>query len=205
LGGGGATFRTQDSGKAWEECPHQFWGAVYGGYFVNLNEGWVVGARTFHTPDGGKIWEDQITPGVCLDEAYFINPKEGWVGGEGQIFHTTDGGTTWRQHTLPECPQIRGIYFANAREGWVIGGEHKIGMEGFGVILHTTDSGTTWEVQNRINEYLVDICSDGEGHLWTVGRMGTVLTYFDPDLLSVTPASLKATRWGNIKLGVSAP
>jgi len=202
LGGGGTVFQTMDGGKTWEEHPHLFWGAVYGGYFVNLNEGWVVGNRVFHTTDGGKTWEDQITPGVCLDEAYFINPKEGWVGGEGQIFHTTDGGTTWQRQTLPACPRVEGIYFANAREGWVIGGELRLGMEGFGVILHTTDSGTTWEVQHRFDEFLVDICSGDAGHLWALGHQGTVLAYFDPNLFSVIPAGMKLTGWGNVKQGV---
>ena len=204
LGAEGTVFRTQDSGKTWEEHPHLF--TVYGGHFLNINEGWVVGNWIIHTTDGGKTWEqNQMICGHLLDEAYFINPQEGWVGGDGtdfkeKIFHTTDGGITWQQHWLPGCPRVGGIYFANAREGWVVGGGTP-GMEEFGVILHTTDSGTTWEVQSRVDKCLVDICSDGAGHLWAVGSRGTVLAYFDPDL-SVVPASMKITRWGDIKQGV---
>ena len=101
---------------------------------------------------------------------------------------------------IPECPQVEGIYFANSQQGWVVGGEHKVGVEAFRVILHTTDSGTTWEVQSHIDDRLVDICSDGAGRLWAVGSNGTVLTYFDPNLLSVVPTNLKLTRWGKLKM-----
>jgi photosystem II stability/assembly factor-like uncharacterized protein len=200
VSGSGVFFRTMDGGETWEENPQRLWGGVHGGYFLNINEGWVVGSGALHTTDGGKTWkQNQMVGG---DEAYFINPKEGWIGGEeGQIFHTTDGGTTWQQHWLQECPFVGGIYFANGREGWVVGGRRSMEEE-FGVILHTTDSGTTWEIQSRIDDYLVDICSDGAGHLWAVGSHGTVLAYFDPNLVSVVPANMKVTGWGNVKRGV---
>ncbi len=69
----------------------------------------------------------------------------GWAVGSysdvGAILHTTDGGANWSlQYQMPGIGFLRGVAFADAQNGWAVGGA--------GTILHTSDGGLTWSPQS---------------------------------------------------------
>jgi hypothetical protein len=71
---------------------------------------------------------------VSFHKVYFLNEQNGWILGatsnESSILQSIDGGGTWQRRY--RCSEgLFNIKFANARIGWVVGGN--------GSILRTTD------------------------------------------------------------------
>jgi photosystem II stability/assembly factor-like uncharacterized protein len=58
------------------------------------------------------------------------------VGERGHVLRTTDAGATWQQQAAPTRANLTAVWFADARNGWVVGHDE--------VILRTTDGGSTW-------------------------------------------------------------
>ncbi len=67
---------------------------------------------------------------------------------------------------------IKGIFFLNEKEGWVVGWP--------GIIFHTTDSGRTWKQQNSksYNELYAAYFIDRHTG-WVVGQLGEILHTLD--------------------------
>lgn len=61
------------------------------------------------------------------------------VGERGRIIVSDDNGVTWRQIPSPTSVTLTHVAFANASDGWAVGG--------MGVVLRTTDGGLTWTKQ----------------------------------------------------------
>ncbi|WP_433868126.1 WD40/YVTN/BNR-like repeat-containing protein [Ralstonia wenshanensis] len=61
------------------------------------------------------------------------------VGESGIVLLSDDNGGTWRQASVPVSVTLTSVYFASAKDGWVVG--HS------GVVLHSGDGGQTWTRQ----------------------------------------------------------
>ncbi len=80
----------------------------------------------------------------CWDfHALHFAGEHGWVVGRpgSAILHTWDGGKSWQVQNTGQSLPLRGVFFLNAKQGWVVGE--------LGTILATTDGGKTWKVQRR--------------------------------------------------------
>lgn len=164
-------LHTQDGGIKWKRRNNPSDKHLWGVYFVDTNNGWVVGesGEILHTQDGGKRWERQMSgEEQPLFSVYFTDLLNGWVvGTEGLILHTDDGGRNWDRQENPTKHTLRDVAFQNETDGWVVGEE--------GVILNTTDGGTTW---NRYDSPTVNNLQDIfllKNSGWIVGENGTIL------------------------------
>lgn len=149
--------------------------ALFGLYFINESQGWVVGEggtiRT--TTDGGATWTGQ-TSGVTnsLTTAYFVSETQGWITGESGTILTTTNGTDWIHQGSGVTTRLNGVYFTSATQGWAVG-------DG-GVIRTTTDGGANWTAQTSgttADLYRVEFISTTEG--WIVGTNGIILHTLD--------------------------
>ncbi len=118
--------------------PHYIFHSVF---FVDENQGWVVGSQTFdishwgqvilHTQDGGLTWETQYEQGPDFEGL-----------GKGGLFST---------HRLAD------VQFVDAQNGWAVGSSENFYRENkwehHGAILHTTDGGLTWQEQSNESLY----------------------------------------------------
>lgn len=96
-------------------------------YFIDENQGWVVGSKTFAVSHWGQV-----------------------------ILHTRDGGLTWETQ-YEHSPDVEGLFsvhrlddvmFSDALNGWVTGTSERLSSEGRdfnGAILTTADGGQTWQ------------------------------------------------------------
>jgi photosystem II stability/assembly factor-like uncharacterized protein len=152
----GTILATSDGGKHWLVQDTSTDLDLTSVYFADAHTGWVVGwgGTILATSDGGKHWlvEDSGIP-ENLYGVHFIDARTGWVVGEkATILATHDGGKHWLAQDAsaispPESDfvpgkeiSLNGVYFVDARTGWVIG-------EG-GTILATHDGGEHWLAEN---------------------------------------------------------
>ncbi len=113
LGAGAGLWRSTDAGVTWLRVV----GDWYGYWFNDVcssgpDDLWAVGVTTPYAPD---VWGEE--------------------DGFGLLFHCSDG-VTWRQQDLPLGALLRAVDFADAQNGWAVGGS--------GRVLRTTDGGATW-------------------------------------------------------------
>jgi len=162
--------------------------------FPSPNDGWACGrwGCVLHTADGGKTWKRQQSgTDFTLSSIFFVDSKTGWaVGDGGTIIHTTDGGKVWKKQTCPEvtveaglrwgannqAPEeetkaldffLMGVYFINARKGWIATERT--------TILSTENGGKTWEIQFSDEDFIlksISFCDDLNG--WAVGEFGYI-------------------------------
>lgn len=146
FGQNGIIMHTNDGGNSWEYQYNNPGRNFKSAYFINENEGWVVGwSQIMHTIDGGVSWEDQTRPPFIgdLTDVYFINPDTGFlVGWNNQIHRTSDGGQTWQNISNPNKNQLifNKIRFFDEMNGIICGVETHKG----GVIYLTSDGGLSW-------------------------------------------------------------
>lgn len=93
----------------------------------------------------------QPTPAVWRREAHlrevqFLDARLGWACGDrGTILRTEDGGTTWVVVPSSVDCRLDSLWFADARNGWAVGGYELPGSaRRVGVVVATNDGGTTW-------------------------------------------------------------
>lgn len=151
--------------------------------FADESRGWAVGraGTILATSDSGANWTAQRTPssGAILDAVAAVGTEHVWavgrepdsdggMSGDRAVFWASeDGGTTWRARRLPGVSNLRGVAFADARHGWVVGGD----MSGeYGLVLATSDGGVHWreQVRYRLTFFSQVTCTDAD-HAWAVG------------------------------------
>ena len=124
--------------------------------FSDVSNGYATGpdGDIATTTDGGADWQvrapaDIATPWPLLFDATFADPSRGWVVGQGIILATTDGGASWSSQ--PAVSALTSVHFADAADGWTVGGGappgEELGGGGPRLILHTTDGGAGWQTQ----------------------------------------------------------
>jgi photosystem II stability/assembly factor-like uncharacterized protein len=113
---------------------------------------------------------DVVLRSPILEDAFFTDDLNGWaIGNIGTIARTSDGGLTWTSSTVDIPGYLSGIFFCNARKGWVIGNHN-----GQGSILKTEDGGATWHTQKGVEGFELSgfrgVWFVDERHGWIVGE-----------------------------------
>jgi photosystem II stability/assembly factor-like uncharacterized protein len=98
-------------------------------------------------PDDKKLSVDSLVmlnagmPRSMYFDLTFIDSLTGYALSQSFIAKTTDGGLTWDSIPLPVEQHWFKIRFADALNGYIIGGDNNDGY-----LLKTTDAGQTWSV-----------------------------------------------------------
>ena len=113
-------------------------GAFRDFYFLNENEGFIVGYnKVAKTLDGGQTWTE-ITPNShSFLKVFFLDNQTGWITDIGTgVWKTTNGGTSWvlELSSTVSAPTIR---FTDSQNGFLLTGSHEN--------KKTTDGGQTWQ------------------------------------------------------------
>jgi photosystem II stability/assembly factor-like uncharacterized protein len=174
--------------SVWEAIPLGTRGDFSDLWFIDQNEGWIVGGGSGihggligHTEDGGRNW--QFSSGVAtaaqgkasdvIDSVRFMDPDYGFVAMDsGQILATDDGGDSWK--TVIEAGRPVGMDFIDRRNGWLVG-------DGF--VRRTEDSGVNWHdvpdenATHPLPGHKVRFQDEERG--WLAGRDGRLLRTTD--------------------------
>lgn len=153
----GNIYHTTDGGVSWRTQQETLIGAdgtfdaldiptFFGVSFANARSGVTAGLETklARTDDGGATWKfDQTaikdSTGDPLYQPFLFPDTTGWaVGAAGTVVQRAAPGVPWQRVSLgmEVNTWLRGVYFRDQNDGWVVGG--------YGLILHTTDGGKTW-------------------------------------------------------------
>lgn len=107
-------FCFQTINAQWKKVNSGTFAWLYSVYFVNQNQGWIVGSKgTFlETTDGGATWKSKarFTEDTIRD-VYFSDEKHGWILAEKDVFgsygsspsyisETFDCGVSWKRVDL---------------------------------------------------------------------------------------------------------
>nr|WP_320192689.1 YCF48-related protein [uncultured Desulfobacter sp.] len=187
-------LHTTDGGQNWQKHSYaQEYVTLNDVFFLNTNEGWMVGDEGFiiHTGNGGTSWVllDQFVNSteVCEDNfnissVFFTSSTEGWISGSQfcnlgiwpVIYHTTNGGQTWSK-------QYEGLFFGYLSDlvmissdvGWAFGGQSS-DSKGFSFVS-TKDGGSNWIEQ----DYVIQLNDGGrgDGEAWAVGEDDKIIHY----------------------------
>ncbi|WP_435353917.1 WD40/YVTN/BNR-like repeat-containing protein [Emticicia sp. SJ17W-69] len=114
--------------------------SINGVYFVNSEQGWIVGGAgiIYKTVNAGTSWTQQ-TSGITssLTSVFFTDNNNGIaVGNNGKILRTTNSGTSWTEITSNTTNTLYDVFFINSTTGWAVGGQY--------IVLKTTDGGASW-------------------------------------------------------------
>jgi photosystem II stability/assembly factor-like uncharacterized protein len=152
----GTILRTDDGGTTWQpqECKditpdenEANWGkqkpALYGIYFVDMQQGWIVGMDgvILKTDDGGQSWRKIVSGTDKPLYSLAVRGRQGWaVGNKGVYLMSSDGGATWveRRDVIKTKFWLRNAAFCDDRNGLVVGAR--------GTIATTGDGGATWKI-----------------------------------------------------------
>ena len=141
VGDNGTVLGTHDRGVTWFTVPYATSQPLKSLWRHDAERAVAVGARgvvlrTSVTPDS-VAWAPGSNPGslyqlegVCLPDT--LTGFAVGSNGTGAVLRTSDGGETWTPQAVGG-PGLRGVFFLDARRGWVVGDN--------GTIRHTTSSG----------------------------------------------------------------
>ncbi|MNX18210.1 Ycf48-like protein precursor [compost metagenome] len=158
--------------------------------FVDGQNGWAVGhdGVVLHSQDGGRSWNKQLdgrainplllkaaeddlataeqTAGATPDDDHLANALENARFALDDAQAASDSG--------PSRPLL-GLWFRNAREGWVVGA--------YGIFLKTTDGGASWHAVNGLDNpdrlHLNSILGLADGSLLVAGEGGRLYRSVD--------------------------
>jgi photosystem II stability/assembly factor-like uncharacterized protein len=159
-------------------------GALDSVSFADDTNGWAVGlrindvtssSRTFdslvaRTDNGGSTWTSETVPGAAVElrGVDAVSTRDVWVVGEaGTIAHWN--GDSWSMKTPPPVfvgRSLRGVAFADAMHGWIVGSG--------GAAAFTGDGGATWTDLSTSGAALNAVCSLSATSAIAVGNGGTV-------------------------------
>lgn len=128
-------YSTTNGGLTWlEQFRDSTNGALNAIYFVDQNNGWLVGylGKVLKTSNGGATWNFVTNTGVNPNQrgtsVFFLNPQYGWIpskddAGNPFVQHTTDGGLTWQTQPTPIGSPFGNnaifyVYFTDTQNGW---------------------------------------------------------------------------------------
>jgi len=191
IGRDGALLHSFDGGHSWYNHDLGTEKTLYGIYFVDDQDGWIVGAggNIFHTINSGTTWVVQDSgKSYWLQDVFFLNENIGWaVGGysgiDGIILRTNNGGMTWSMIGEELSGVFLGVHFINEDEGWVVGGVSLLDNFEQEVIWHTSNGGGTWEQQQSLTSGpLIKVLFLNADEGWSVGYNEVVIHTTDGGL-----------------------
>jgi photosystem II stability/assembly factor-like uncharacterized protein len=141
VGDNGIVLGTHDCGVSWFTAPYVTSQSLNGLWRHDTESAVAVGVngvmlRTSATADSvawalGNVGDLYQLEGVCLADS-LTGFAVGANSTVGVVRHTFDGGETWASQAVGG-PWLRGVFFLDARRGWVVGDN--------GTIRHTTSGG----------------------------------------------------------------
>ena len=139
----------------------------------------ALAASWARQPTGTMSW---------LHGVYFLDQNRGWVAGSGgTLLETVDGGQTWRRLYPLSKDNLRDVYFANERVGWLVAERDllklKTNDEPRSYLLKTEDGGFSWRRVflngSDINARLVRAVFADADRGWVFGETGIVFATRD--------------------------
>jgi photosystem II stability/assembly factor-like uncharacterized protein len=134
-------------------------------------------------------WTRQPTGTMAwLRAVYFLDQNRGWVAGSGgTLLETIDGGQTWRKLYPLTKDNLRDVYFANEKIGWLIAERDvlklKTNDEPRTYLLKTEDGGFSWRRVflngSDVNARLVRAVFADAERGWVFGESGVVFSTRD--------------------------
>jgi photosystem II stability/assembly factor-like uncharacterized protein len=154
-------------------------------YFLDTQNGWMVGAVGVNVPggiiarttDGGLTWtyrtgvikKRRRTMSIDMNAVHFTDLEHGVIAADaGTIIRTEDGGETWKKvpPTGPVYARNQDVYFVDAMNGWIIGREG---------VRRTEDGGATWrrvDEEHKVEGNAIQFLDLERG--WVAGKFGAV-------------------------------
>jgi photosystem II stability/assembly factor-like uncharacterized protein len=134
-------------------------------------------------------WSRQQTGTMSwLRGVFFLDQNRGWVAGSGgTLMETIDGGQTWRRLYPLTKDNLRDVYFANEKVGWLVAERDVLKMktndEPRSYLLKTEDGGFSWRRVflngSDVNARLVRAVFAGAERGWVFGETGIVFATRD--------------------------
>ncbi len=206
VGNDAEIFRTNDSGRTWNQIvglPISAPTVLRDIYFADFAHGWAIGngGTIISTSDSGATWTKDIVPTAQdLTGIAFLDSQTGWMSGNhGTLLHTGDGGMTWVAQSANTSSDLWAISFVDNLHGWAAGAD--------GLVIHTIDGGATWEAAaNAGTSLLLDVVFVSPTQGWVVGIDGAIHRTDDGGVTWVeqtsgTTQSLKEIFFLDDKLG----
>src|SRR3984893_12990065 len=125
---------------------------------------------------------------ACLHAVYFLDQNRGWVAGSGgTLLGTIDGGQTWRKLLPLTKDNLRDVYFADEKIGWLVAERDvlklKTNDEPRTYLLKTEDGGFSWRRVylngSDVNARLVRAVFADAERGWVFGETGVVFATRD--------------------------
>lgn len=171
-GARGHIVYSDDQGATWQQAKVPVSADLTAVHFIDAHQGWAVGHEgvVLHSRDGGASWQIQLdgrrANALVLEK----------------VRKLTDGDPLLLESLVAEAERAAGegpsrpfldVWFANAREGFVVGA--------YNLIFHTGDGGKTWEpwverTQNERFYHLYGIRGSSDG-MYIVGELGLALRF----------------------------
>lgn len=170
----GCLLSTDDGGQTWAQAPRpEAMQSLVALRFHSTLRGWAVASsgQGFSTKDGGLTWQasdaaPQAVQAVSAADGsslWRIDPRD-----LSSLARSSDGGANWVSVSVPAGSLLRGLWFVDARTGWLVG-------DG-GLVLATTDGGQTWQRQDSgSSSTLYTVHALDSATAWAAGRRSTVL------------------------------
>ncbi|MDF0730706.1 YCF48-related protein [Pseudomonas entomophila] len=168
VGEQGLILLSDDNGRSWRQAPSPTSVSLTAVDFPTAQQGWAVGHAgvVLHSNDGGASWAVQLD-GQAVAER------------ELQAASAANDDSPAAQRRLKAARALvaegadkpwLALYFANAREGTLVGA--------FGLVLHTENGGATWQswmgrLDNPAGNHLYAITGQGQ-QLYIAGEQGTL-------------------------------
>jgi photosystem II stability/assembly factor-like uncharacterized protein len=173
-------YKTIDSGITWTqnyEFTNDF--SSSDNYFLNSENGWVVGAdydhtnnywraRILKTTDGGQQWNVEWTQDQSVLKSLYFYSLTGWAVGESGLIVKYTPQTGWVNQTSVTDLPLNKVFFSDDNNGWIAGGyDNQNGFQK--ILLKTTDCGVNWNVVPNVPYLFRDIVFVDNNLGWAIG------------------------------------
>ncbi len=178
-------IHTNDGGKNWKRQHSGIFGHPLNKvFFLSKNKGWCVGEAgvIITTMDGGRNWKQIETSTKHNLHSIYLKNNTGWIVGDwGTILKSVDGGKTYKQvdGSSIRRKSLKGIYFFDNLNGWIITYSTPNQNEQPGNIYFTDDGGTTWHKQFSTDSALFGLYFIDRMNGWVIGDKRSLYTTID--------------------------
>ena len=170
-GARGHIIWSDDLGASWHQAQVPVSADLTALHFANAREGWAVGHEgvVLHSGDGGASWQLQLD-GRRANALVLAHLRQLPAQGDPAAREALQAEAARASAEGPSRPFLD-VWFANAREGFVVGA--------YNLIFHTADGGKTWQpwverTQNERFYHLYGIRGSSDG-VYAVGELGLAL------------------------------
>jgi photosystem II stability/assembly factor-like uncharacterized protein len=149
----------------------------------------VLIVQTFQTRVSAASWTRQTTGTMAwLHGICFLNSNHGWVAGSGgTLLETIDGGANWRKLNPLTKDNLRDVYFADEKIGWLVVERDIFKLtsndDPRSYLLKTEDGGISWQriliKGSGFNPRFARAIFSGPDRGWVFGETGLVFATQD--------------------------